>query len=153
MYKVLFVCSGNTCRSPIARGMFEAKKGDLDAGSASCGLSAFNGDLPNPKAVEAAKAKGVDITDHLSATFGEPMVAEFDLILTMTKAQRDNILIHIPDAKVKTYALAQFAGEDLEAEFENISDPYGMDEDAYAKCADQIEKYIEKAISKIKTMN
>ena len=153
MKNVLFVCSGNTCRSPIAQGLLREKvvndaelKGQVFVGS--CGLGAFFGDPAQPNAIEAAAKLGADITAHRSTRFGDVMFDSYDLILTMTKAQKDLMVTHAKEYADKIFSLSEYISDG--ADFTNVADPFGGDIDAYDKCAAQLNDLVEKLVFKLK---
>ncbi|MGM9552096.1 MAG: low molecular weight protein arginine phosphatase [Clostridia bacterium] len=138
MKRVLFVCTGNTCRSPMAEGIFNF----FSQGAASRGLMAEEGNPASEKAVKAMEKMGIDITGHVSRQLTKEDVESADLILTMTKSHKDAILSAVADANV--FTIGEYAdGED-------ISDPYGKSQEVYDKCAKELYGYIEKIVEKLK---
>ncbi len=128
---VCFVCTGNTCRSPIAEGIFNIS--GFNGVAISAGLMA-GGSAPEENAVKAALELGADIKNHIPRQLTREIIENSSLVLTMTKAHKDSLLGF---DNVKT--LAELAGES-----EDISDPYGGSIEVYRKCAKKIKEYIEK---------
>lgn len=110
MLRVLVVCTGNICRSPMAEGFLRDRSrrlldGDLDVSSA--GTWARMGSPPMPEAIEAAAERGVDVA-HLRSTPIEPeAIDRADLVLTMAAEHRDEVLHIEPRAEPKTFTLKE----------------------------------------------
>jgi len=115
---VLFLCSGNTCRSPMAEGIFNAIAEGSGFYAESAGLAAWAGDNAMPQAVEAMELLGLDIRAHRSRRLSLPMIYEASLIITMTPSQKRSLLSLVPEAAKKTLSFADILGEE-------IPDPYG----------------------------
>ena len=135
---ILFVCTGNTCRSPMAEGVLKEKTKTHTVSSA--GLSVL---FPMPAAENAVRVmeeRGIDITAHRARALTEETVREADLILTMTAGHRKILTALFPDAAEKTKTLAEYAGAE-----EDVADPFGGSMETYRICADQIAKLIAEA--------
>ena len=104
---ITFVCTGNTCRSPMAEGLFkkiiEEKKLD-GVTCSSCGIYAFAGDTATPEAVEAAREKGADISSHRSRPFSEYIAYETDLFVCMTPSHAQAVKSVASQKKVLFWA-------------------------------------------------
>ena len=93
--KILMVCLGNICRSPLAEGILKkkAETRNLDWEIESAGTSSFhNGELPDSRSIAVAKAHGINITDQRSRLFLKEDLDEFDLILAMDSSNYQNIV-------------------------------------------------------------
>ena len=91
--KILMVCLGNICRSPLAEGILKAKVDTSNITVDSAGTSAFHqGELPDPRSISTAKKNGIDITDQRSRPFTKDDFKNFDLIYAMDNSNRTNIL-------------------------------------------------------------
>lgn len=139
---ILLVCTGNTCRSPMAETLLRAQleerfKESFGPGqpppvvAVSAGLSAYPGGSATPEAVTVMQSRGLSLKDHQSRPLTQRLLKQADLILTMTGSHRQAIIQRFPDAAAKTYMLSN-NGQD-------VADPYGGPTPAYAACADEIE--------------
>ncbi len=129
---ILFVCTGNTCRSPMAAALMNkiAADNDMDIFAESAGLFAEEGAPVSENAVEAMKKYGLDISEHKAEPITNDLLIQSDLILTMTAAHKQ-VLEHYAPGRV--FTLAEYAGSGFD-----ISDPYGGDLDEYIETAEEI---------------
>lgn len=135
MKKIIFVCTGNTCRSPMAMFLFNkiAKERNLDWIADSAGIAAY-GDQINPNSAKSLAKIGINDTDYTSKGLTYYMVDEADLIVVMT-TEHKNALLNAGIASEKIMVLAG-----------GISDPYGGDEAVYFNCLEKISEGIEELL-------
>ena len=135
--QLLFVCTGNICRSPMAEAMLRHQ---LPPGSpwrvASAGTSAFTGDTASHAAIAALDDQGMDLRPHRSQTLHAQLVRDAQVIVALTRSHRDDILDRFPAAAQKVFLLKSFdpaAGDD-----KDVPDPIGSGRAVYCRCRDSI---------------
>ena len=142
MKTILFVCTGNVCRSPMAEGLFrQAVRGRGDYRVISAGVGAIDGQPPSAHAVRALRELGIDISRQRSRMLTADLVEQADYIFGLTHSHVDSINLLYPNAAEKTFLLREF-DETLEPYEKDISDPIGGSYEIYTSCRDQIEQGI-----------
>jgi protein-tyrosine-phosphatase/tRNA A37 threonylcarbamoyladenosine synthetase subunit TsaC/SUA5/YrdC len=149
-YVVLLVCTGNTCRSPMAEVMLKEKLRTKFGRNqpvanpvhvASAGISAYPGGTASPEAHQVMAVRGLDLSEHQSQAVTEHALMHADLILTMTHGHREAILDRIPEIRGKVHVLSGGSAD--------VSDPFGGSEAAYQACADQIDALLDLWVERI----
>ena len=144
---LLFVCTGNTCRSPLAKVLAEKilrEEGQDNWRADSAGTAALYGMSASGQAIAAADALGLDLSLHQSKPLTDKLVREADLILTMTGAHKQAILQAAPEASGKVFTLAEFAGSECD-----VADPIGGSTALYLETAEHLQRLLGKATKKL----
>ena len=147
---VLFVCTGNTCRSPMAAAIFRSLLADRlgcqpeeieghGIQVTSAGLAAWGGSPASDQAVEVLAAQGIDLSRHSSQPLTERLVRQADLIWTMTGAHRAAILGQSPELADRVWTLSPGRRD--------VLDPIGGSLETYRRCAEQIREHLESRIA------
>lgn len=148
MITVLFVCTGNTCRSPIAEGLLRLRASavpGLDVRAVSAGTMAATGAPASTYAVMAAAELGADISGHRSQPLTADMVRQADLVLALAAEHDEMVTRLVPEARDRTVLLAGFGMPDPSAA-EDVVDPVGMELDAYQRTAHEIDAHIRRVL-------
>ncbi|MBQ1183384.1 MAG: low molecular weight protein arginine phosphatase [Clostridia bacterium] len=136
---IIFVCTGNTCRSPMAEALFKAGLSEderLKIEVKSYGLLAFGGDSASENAIEVMREQNIDISAHRSTPLSQFAVDNADLIVTMTDSHTNALLsVGVPNEKIITL---------------NVPDPFGGSLDDYRHCADEIKSKLEDVYAYIR---
>jgi len=127
--KILFVCTGNTCRSPMAKAIFDQMTNNAYK-TESAGLSAIEQSPASENAVLAMQKMGVDLSGHKAKKITEEMLAEVDIVVPMTKTH--------------AYIIMQYGVQSdkivLIGKGEGIDDPYGGSVEDYMRCAQELKE-------------
>ena len=145
-FVVLLVCTGNTCRSPMAEVLLRHRLAEkLETTTAgleergvmvmSAGIAAMSGGRSTPEAVKAVAERGLDLSGHESQPLSDRLVRFADLILTMTRGHREAILAQWPAAADRTHLLCR--------DQTDVSDPIGGPQEVYTRCAAQIDAQLD----------
>jgi RpiB/LacA/LacB family sugar-phosphate isomerase len=150
--RMLLVCTGNTCRSPMAQAILtkllqSSETGEEKYEILSAGLNTIAGLSASPEAVKTMAAEGIDLTYHKSCQLDANLIHNADYILTMTGAQRDYLQDKFSDKAPVIYTLYEFVGED-----KDIIDPLGRGLDAYQECAAQFKELLPQVFNKLQNI-
>ena len=138
---ILFVCTGNTCRSPMAAALMNQKiqsrfgrsPESVPVIATSAGVSAFGGDPASTGARQAIRRFGIQLESHQSSPLQSYLVEQADLILVMGNRHRNYICSNWPEFADKVHLVASDGGE--------ISDPFGGPVEIYSQCAEQLDQH------------
>jgi glycine hydroxymethyltransferase len=143
MEKVLFICTGNVCRSPMAEGLLRHALGDkVDVFSA--GLGAGHGQPPSAHAIEVLRREGIDISDIRSRPVSADLLREADHIFTMTQDHLDMLLLLFPEMAPKA-RLLRFK-EAAKGGRADVKDPIGGTRETYELCKEDIRAALPSVI-------
>jgi len=144
---VLFVCTGNICRSPIAEGLFRRLLGNRkDIEVASAGVHAVRGQPPSLYAVEVCEEDGVDIRNLRSQPLTAALVDQATHIFAMTGAHVETIHMLFPHGAEKTFLLREFE-EPGATVWRDVPDPIGLGRDVYEVCARTIKNALPSVLA------
>ena len=149
---IVVVCTGNTCRSPMAAALLRHRLaerlgcavGDLeDRGVvvASAGLNAYGGGSAATEAIQTMSERGVDLSDHVSQPLTDRLARHADIIFTMTRSHREMLLAQWPEAASRTHLLC--------VDGRDVTDPIGGSREIYAACAKQIDAALAERVSEL----
>jgi protein-tyrosine-phosphatase len=142
---ILFVCTGNLCRSPMAEGILRdriEKEGLEGIRVASAGTWGLEGEPAAKHAIKVCLERGIDLSGHVARRLTGDMIEESDLVLTMEMEHLQGVLDLVPGALAKTRMLSRYGGEDRRID-PPIRDPYGRPKQAYVTCFEELERYID----------
>ena len=157
--RIVFLCSGNTCRSPMAEGIFKKMiiEGDLSFADSngnievsSAGFSTYSGEEIAEYAIYACKPHGIDLSDYRTTNIRDIDFNDVDLVLTATVENREKIKKFYPD--VNAYTIKEYSGlyEDLDSENPSnaldINDPSGGGLGDYVICYFKIKEALENIL-------
>lgn len=151
MKRLVFICSGNTCRSPMAKGLFikhlKERNPELEGKIevVTAGTHPNSGEMASPGARTAMEEIGVDISDHKAQPVTERLLSEADWIMTMTRGHRD-YLKQVLGENNRIFTLYGFLGQD-----KDVLDPYGGDVDTYRVCRDELQQMVEMLMEKLES--
>jgi len=157
---ILFVCTGNTCRSAMAEGIFkkilkERKEDNSSFNILSAGISALPGISPTPEAIKVMSEQGIDISQHHAQELREEIIKKADLILVMANEHKEYVHKEFPFAQNKTFLLKKFtlnnkteSNQKNERNYE-IIDPIGRKIEFYRIIARELKKNLEKILDNI----
>src|SRR5258708_4118773 len=146
MRNVLFVCTGNVCRSPMAQGLFaDLVRGRRDIEVTSAGIGAVGGQPPSQNSVEVMAELGIDIVNIRSKPLMAELVRKADFIFVMTYGHLDSMLLLFPSAAEKTFLLREFE-TDLPVMEREVPDPIGQSREMYREARDQIRAALPRLL-------
>lgn len=147
--KIMFICTGNICRSAMAEAMLKKMLKDKKIENVevySCGTYAQTGDVPTLDAIEVMEEYGIDLKAHRATNIKESNIEEMDIILCATLSHKGAVISLYPELSKKVFTMKEYAN--FKDDY-NISDPWGYGIAVYRKCAAEIEQCLEKIVKVI----
>lgn len=145
---ILFVCTGNLCRSPMTEGFFKRRLEEEGKESAyrvrSAGTWAVEGTPASPNTIHAMAEHGIDLSKHQAHLLTVEDVREADLVVVMEEEHARAILRELPEEEGKVHLLTEVAGREGDVE-----DPYGADLASYRETAGEILALVEEGFDEI----
>lgn len=146
MFSILFVCTANICRSPMAMGLLRNMvKNQPDMWTIeSAGTWAPEGEPAAQRTQLVLRELGIDLQDHLSRQVNRGMLSQFNLILVMERGHKEALQIEFPQLAQRVYLLSEM----IDANFE-IQDPIGMSTSDFMQTRDEISQILTNGFGKI----
>lgn len=148
---ILFVCTGNTCRSSMAEIMAkhlleEWKVEDVEVISA--GVFAVPDETASSDAILALREAGLDLSEHRTKQLSADMIDKADIVLTMTRSHKNMVLSLLPVAEGKIFTLKEYTTQAGNPAEHDVSDPFGSDINVYRATAKELAGLVESALLK-----
>ncbi len=147
--KIMFICTGNICRSAMAEWYMKKRVQEekLDVEVYSSGIYGEEGSGASYLAKEVMSEYGVNMEEHVASVTSKSNIEDMDLILCATMSHKHLLLQMYPNLKEKIFTIKEYAyGE--ECDNKDISDPWGYDITVYRHCAEEITRAIEEILLK-----
>ncbi len=151
-FVIAVVCTGNTCRSPLAEVLLKKRLADKlgcemaeleDQGVLvmSAGIAAMTGGRASAESIHVAQERQLSLDDHVSQPVTDRLVRHADMIFTMTRGHRAALLAQWPEAAARTQLLS--------ADGQDVADPIGGPLELYSRCADQIDRALAQRVEEM----
>ena len=148
--KIMFICTGNICRSAMAHRMLEKRLEDINNTEIevySCGIYAENGDGSTYNAINVMKDYDVDLSKHRATNINKSNIEEMDLILCATNVHKQEVIYMYPKLKEKIFTMKEYVNKNTQDI--DIKDPWGYDSYVYTRCAEEINEVIDVIIDRL----
>ena len=151
--KIMFICTGNICRSAMAHWLLKQKLKDEKIEGIevySCGIYAQDGDIPTYEAKRVMQDEyGIDISGHRATNIKNSKIKEMNLILCATSSHKMAVIDMYPELKEKVYTMKEYVNYNRKYHDEiDIKDPWGYDIETYRSCVAEIEECVNGILEK-----
>ncbi len=146
--QIIFVCTGNTCRSPMAESLYISMEFGKDIKASSRGLVVLFPEPLNPKAETVLKTHGLELNNHTAKQLKDNEINETTLVLTMTQNQKTTLLKEYCVNREHCFTLKEFVGETGD-----VVDPYGGSLMDYEECFSELARLVRKMAYRIEKEN
>ena len=153
---VLFVCTANICRSPMAEGILKQVVSSNELKDMlrveSAGVAAIRGERASAFAQEVIRESGIDISDHRSQPVTERLLKNSDLVLVMTPSHKNEIHEVHPEYRGKVFLLKEYGRKRKSTTDMSIEDPYGGTKETYEVCFLRLHREIKRILPEIEAL-
>lgn len=151
MNKIMFVCTGNVCRSAMANAYMQylvnQRSDKSDFLISSCGINAVTGESATDFAILAMKNYNVDLSSHRAKNINDIDIENYDIILCMTDFQKNNVRTLYPKLSEKIFTLKEYVNQ--YEKYLDIDDPWGLSKIVYDDCAKEIVRSVDELLNKL----
>lgn len=149
MHTVLFVCTANICRSPMAMGLLRQKVGFADDWRIeSAGTWSISGEPPAWNSLLVLAQRGIDIRDHRSRPVSRDLLKEFQLILVMEAGHKEALRVEFPEVADRVYLLSEMVGNSYD-----IPDPMGFSLQSFEETLRELEHILDQGFARISELS